>query len=151
MTVAGEPEFRRAVTQLGPEAIQATKDVLLEAADEAVTRIRPHVPVDPENGGQLKASLRRTRPRFSKRSRRVTASVVAGGAKLDDDPARANVYPWAQEKGEAIIHGKARRFTHTVGQSPYMAVEVFKIGAAIPEKLMAALNKRAQKLGWSLR
>ena len=61
------------------------------------------------------------------------------------------MYPWAQEKGEAVIHGQARRFTHTVGESPFMAVEVFKTAGTLPSKLRRKFNEKARKLGWSVR
>ena len=140
LTVTGDKELMRSLDQLGPKAVDVGKAVLLQAVDELVPRIKAVTPVDPDGGGQLRESIRRTKPRYQKRNGRITASVVAGGAKTQE-PGKKNIYANVQEVGQAFIHGKMVHFSHSVGQSPYMAQEVFRVAALVPGRLKAKLDK----------
>lgn len=140
LTVSGDKELMRHIRQLGPKATAAGKDVLKAAVKELVPKIKAKTPVDPKSGGELRDSIRAGRVRHSKKTGRITASVIAGGPKTQE-PGKKNVYATVQEVGQAILHGKMVKFSHSVGQSPYMAQEVFKVAAMVPGRLKARLDR----------
>jgi len=140
LTVTGDKELMRHIRQLGPKAAEAGKDVLKAAVKEMVPKIKAQTPVSPKSGGELRQSIRAGQVRHSKKTGRITASVIAGGPKTEE-PGKKNVYATVQEVGQAVIHGKMVHFSHSVGQSPYMAQEVFKVSAKIPGRLKAKLDR----------
>jgi len=140
LTVTGDKELMRHIRQLGPKAAEAGKDVLKAAVKEMVPKIKARTPVSPTDGGELRESIRAGQVRHSKKTGRITASVIAGGAKTEE-PGKKNVYAGVQEVGQAAIHGKMVHFTHSVGQSPYMAQEVFRVAALITGRLKAKLDR----------
>ena len=140
VNVDGEKELLKYLARLGPDAATVGKDVLGKVVTELVPRIKAITPVQPVQGGELQQSVRKS-VRINKRTGRVAASVIAGG-RLTAEPGKQNVYPAAQEKGEARIHGRVVRFTHTVGQSPFMEHEVFRAAAKVPARLRAAADRK---------
>ncbi len=140
MKVDGEKELLKYLARLGPDAAVVGKDVLGKVVADLLPRIKALTPVQPQDGGQLRQSVRKS-VRVNKRTGRVAASVIAGG-RLTAEPGKANVYAGVQEKGEARIHGKLVRFTHSVGQSPFMEQEVFRAATKVPGKLRAAIDRK---------
>ena len=140
VNVDGEKRLLKYLSRLGPDAAVVGKDVLGKVVADLVPRIKAVTPVQPVDGGELRQSVRKS-VRINKRTGRVAASVIAGG-RLTAEPGKKNVYASVQEAGEARIHGQLVRFSHTVGQSPFMEQEVFKAAAKVPDKLRAAITRK---------
>ena len=79
--VTGDRELIRELLALGEAGFDIGKEVLGEATQRIVKAAQPITPVDEIDGGQLRDSIRATKPQKT-RAGRISAGVVAGGAPL---------------------------------------------------------------------
>lgn len=131
--VSGEKEVAESLGRCGKAGTDAAKLVLKEFAERILSRARPLVPVDDEDGGQLRDSGRITRPTATARS--VSAGIVFGGAALEAtmEPRRYNVY--------AIIQHEDMGLRHNNGQAKFLEQPFFAEAPGVPAAIMAALDK----------
>jgi len=113
----------------------ACKRVLSDAGDEAVRRAKPRTPVELEDGGQLRDSVRRGRVTRIK-SGTISCPVIAGGKPVED---------WVREHGHhkynvyAVVQHEDTTLRHSVGQAKFIESAVFEVAPTIPDRLLAAL------------
>jgi hypothetical protein len=149
INVTGDEALKTYLRALGPEAVNSAKFVLKRVADETVPKVKAMTPVQPTDGGELKASVRAGRPTYQKRSGIVTASIVAGGMLVDEKGLGRvpSIYANVQEAGTWLTGRLAGiRIRHTIGSSPFMSQEVMKAAKTIPDRLMANIKARLNML-----
>jgi len=154
INTTGTHELRTLLKALGPEAIKSSKFVLRQVAEETVPKIKAVTPVQPKDGGELKASVRAGRPTFRKRNGEVSVSIIAGGLLVDEKGFGAvpAIYAHVQEAGGWLTGRLAgRRVTHTVGKSPFMAQEALKAAQTIPDRLINRILAVRRLLGLGVR
>jgi len=79
--VTGDRELIRELLALGAAGVEMGKEVLGDATQRIVKAAQPITPVDDIDGGQLRDSIRATKPQKTAAGR-ISAGVVAGGAPL---------------------------------------------------------------------
>jgi hypothetical protein len=136
--VTGSDEVRRSLARLGKAGQEAARKVLGAEVQAMLPEIRRDTPVDPEDGGQLRDSVRATKPTIT-RTGRVSAGVVAGGAPLRKylGTRKANVY--------AVVQHEDMTAKHTTGGPKFVERTFMRRAPRIPAKLMDALDWEAQK------
>lgn len=134
MTATGVNELMRDLAALAPKARQAGAAALDRVADRVVARARPRIPVDDEDGGQLRDSLRRTKVSVSSASGFCSVAVVVGGAPLEPflGARKANVY--------AVIQHFDTSKRHDDGEALFLEKSVIEEQASIPDELEDALD-----------
>lgn len=91
--------------RVSPQAQEAGIRILNESGARAFAASQADVPVDKEDGGQLKASGRFYKARVSKRSGRVTATISYGGARLAKlAPGDSPIYAIVQHEDLTLKH-----------------------------------------------
>lgn len=132
--VSGEQEILDRLQRLGQSGIDIGLRVLGEGAKEILAASQPLVPVDPEDGGDLKASGRTTKPTRT-RAGRISAGVVYGGAPLRKTLGRrkANVY--------AVVQHEDTTLKHTTGQAKFLEIPANKIAPKMPDRLQSEMDK----------
>lgn len=113
ITLRGFNELYRALNVVDENAQEAGREVLNAAVERVFQKSQALVPVAPEDGGQLKASARKSKARISRRSGSVTASVQYGGSRLlkiapNDNP----IY--------AIVQHEDLTLKHSRGEAKYL-------------------------------
>jgi hypothetical protein len=140
LTITGVDEIARAIEEGGKAAVDKVKAALALKGDEVLSLARPLVPVEPGDGGQLQASLRRTRPSYYASKGLLTCSVVAGGAEvlpfLSETHHRYNIYAVLQE----FDIGKGAPFRHTSGQAHFLTRPLEQVADSVPDALLDAVN-----------
>lgn len=121
---------------LGRGGSEAAKRVLLRKADKIVAMAEPLTPVDPEDGGELRASVRRTRGTI-RRDGTVIVTVLAGGAALKADNGKPSIYPVIQHE-DLTLH-------HTTGGPKFIERPVYQVAPEIPDELHAELAAVAER------
>lgn len=98
-------QFRRQARADQEGARKAARRYLTRWGRDVVKKARPDTPVDDEDGGELRASVRSSA--WMHRSGSGGVSVLAGGKKLAEmigDPDRAAAYPWIQHEDVTLKH-----------------------------------------------
>lgn len=119
--------------RLGQTGADIGLRVLGDAAKEIVAAAKPLAPVDPEDGGQLRDSIRVTKPTRT-RAGRISAGVVAGGAPLRKvlGKRKANVY--------AVVQHEDLTLKHTTGRAKFLEIPTNHIAPKVPDRLQAAMD-----------
>lgn len=131
LDVAGGISLGEEMARFGAAVPRAAKKVLTEKAAEIVSRARPLAPVDDVDGGQLRDSIRATRPTQTKDGS-VVIAVVAGGAPLQNLPS---------ESGKPLpgLYAVVQHETHP-SKSKFLEAPTFQTAPSIPEAYRAAID-----------
>ncbi len=131
---SGIEQVKASIRALGPIGQQIAKRVIEEETLAMLVPIKADTPVEPEDGGQLRASVRISRPTVTKAGR-VSGGVVAGGSPLNKvlGKRKANVY--------AVVQHEDTTLKHNVGGSHFVAKTFLKRAMQFPQKLLAALDR----------
>jgi hypothetical protein len=121
--------------RLGPAGQAAAKAVLGAVTAALVPKVQAVTPVDPEDGGQLRASVRATRPTLTSRGV-VSAGIQAGGAPLKGVPG-GDIYAVVQHE-DVTLH-------HTQGGPKYVERPFFAAMPTVPDLLREALDREVAK------
>lgn len=121
--------------KLGRSGSEAAKVAMLRVADKMVDRAKALCPVDPEDGGELRASIRRTRGTISKKNGNVVVTVLVGGTPLKAalGARKYNIY--------AVLQHEDLTLRHSVGQAKFLEQPVFQYAPAIPGEILGELDK----------
>lgn len=119
---------------LGKRGEEIGLRVLGDGAKEILSASRPLVPVEPEDGGQLRDSGRTTKPTRTSAGR-ISAGVVYGGAPLKRflGHRKANVY--------AVVQHEDLTLKHTHGQAKFLEIPANRIAVKIPDRVMAEIER----------
>lgn len=135
----GLEEIQRALAEGGLRTAEKIKAVLSAKADQVISLAGPLVPVDPKNGGQLAATLRKTRPVYLKTGV-VSQGIVVGGKPLESFVAatghHANIYAVLQEYDV----GEHAPYHHSRGEAHFIERPVQAVAPSIPDELLAAIS-----------
>ena len=134
--VTGDRELIRELLKLGDAGIEMGKEVLGDATQRIVKMAQPITPVDAIDGGDLRDSIRATKPQKTAAGR-ISAGVVAGGPSL----ARLVSERGHKQPGSyAIIVHEDVTMRHPNGgrakfiEEPYL-IEAPKVPGALLERL----------------
>jgi hypothetical protein len=132
---AGVRDLIDSLRKYGENVDGLCKQVLKDAADEGVRIAKPLTPVEPEDGGQLRDSIRSGRAiRIS--SGTISCAIIAGGKPLEDF-VRAhghhgyNVY--------AVVQHEDSTLKHAVGGPKFIERAAYQVAPTIPNRLLAVL------------
>jgi hypothetical protein len=125
--VSGDRELKDGLRRLGAAGPVVAKRVLGRVTQRIVPMAQAICPVDPDDGGQLRDSIRVTRPTFAG-SGRVSAGVIAGGTA---------------EVGYAEMQHEDPTLKHTVGQFKFVEVPFLREAPKVPGELLEEIDKEA--------
>ena len=123
LNVTGDRELSAQLARMGPAGVTVAKRVLGRLAQRAAEAARPRTPVDQVDGGQLRASVRATRP--TRGPAGVSAGVAAGGGDTDS---------------YAVLQHEDLTFKHDDGQAKFIEVSVFEVAPLVPGEVQAELD-----------
>lgn len=132
--VSGQDEILNSLQRLGLAGQDIGLRVLGDAAKEIAAAAKPLAPVDPEDGGQLRDSIRTTKPTRT-RAGRISAGVVAGGAPLNKvmGKRKANVY--------AVVQHEDLTLHHATGGAKFLERPFNAIAPKVPDRLQAEIDR----------
>ena len=129
--------------RMGKIGEEAAKRALGRICTRVVPKAKAITPVEPEDGGSLRDSIRVTKPTRTSAGR-ISAGVVAGGAPLRR---------LASERGRAlpgqygsIVH-EDLTLKHTNGQAKFLEIPFFQEAPKAPEELRAELDALTAREG----
>jgi len=135
--VTGDRELIRDLLRLGDKGLDMAKDILGEATRTIANRAKSLSPVDPIDGGQLRDSIRATKPTRT-RAGRISAGVLAGGASL----ARLVSERGHKEPGSyALIVHEDPTLKHSQGQFKFIEQPFLEVAPKVPDMVLDALDK----------
>lgn len=124
--------------RMGLAGQTAARTVFGKFTARVVAKAKPLTPVDPEDGGALRDSVRATKPTAT-RTGLVSAGVVAGGAPLAQHLAaghhKANVYAVVQHE-DATLH-------HTTGGPKFVERPFLQEIERVPDELLTEMDRVA--------
>lgn len=123
------------LAKLGRAGSEAAKVAMVRVADKVVTRAKALCPVDPEDGGQLRGSIRRTRGTISKKNGNVIVTMLVGGAPLKAvlEGRKYNIY--------AVLQHEDLTLKHSVGQAKFLEQPFFQFAPEAPSEIFGELDK----------
>lgn len=132
--VSGQDEILRDLERMGRQGADIGLRVLGETAKEIAAAGKQLAPVDPEDGGQLRDSIRTTKPTRT-RAGRISAGVVAGGAPLKRvlGKRKANVY--------AVVQHEDLTLKHHTGRAKFLEIPTNHIAPKVPDRLHAEMDR----------
>ena len=135
--MTGDKDVMRELMALGAAGEETAKAVLGAAAGRIAARAKLLCPVDEIDGGQLRDSIRATKPTRTKAGR-ISAGVVAGGPKL----ARLVSEKGHKEPGSyaAIVHEEMTLRHPGGGQAKFIEQPWLEEAPKIPDAMRAALD-----------
>lgn len=136
--VTGDREIIRDLLALGKAGVEIGKSVLDETNDRIVNSAQAIAPVDDIDGGDLRDSIRKTKP-VQTSAGRISAGVVAGGAPLEKlvserGHKEPGSYAMVQHEDTSLRHPNGGRAKFV--EEPWL-VEAPKV----PDILMARIDK----------
>lgn len=129
--VSGDRQIMERLRRFGVEGVNAGKRVLNAAVEKAVPMAKAQSPVDdndPEPGGELRDSIRKTSARATAGGR-ISAGVVAGPV----DARGGNIYPIVQHNDPTLKHDEGGPF--------FVERPVMQVAQGIPDALTAELDR----------
>lgn len=140
LKLVGFGDMYKKLKDISPEASEAGVRVINKALDFTYTKSQALVPVDVEDGGQLKASGKKSKARVSKRSGNVTGSVQYGGPKLAKlAPKDSPLY--------AIVQHENTKIKHDIGEAKFLEKPALLAKAKMFKDLGTEISKAIDKLG----
>lgn len=132
--VSGDEEMLSDLERMGQKGVEIGLRVLEEGTKEILTKSRPLVPVDDEDGGDLRDSGRVTKPTRTSAGR-LSAGVVYGGDPLKRTlgKRKANVY--------AVVQHEDLTLRHTTGGAKFLERPGNDVAPKIPERLQEAIDR----------
>jgi hypothetical protein len=138
LDVTGDRELIRDLLKLGEDGIAIGKEVLGDTTKRIAVKAKALCPVDPIDGGELRDSIRVTKP-VKTRAGLISAGVVAGGAALS----RLVSERGHKEPGSyAVIVHEDLTLHHTVGRAKFIEEPALQEAPTVPGAILAALDKR---------
>lgn len=136
--VSGQQEILDDLQRMGEAGVRIGLKVLGDAAKEIVPKAQAITPVDDVDGGQLRDSIRVTKPNRTKAGR-ISAGVVAGGAPLKKvmEGRKANYYAVKQHEDLTL--------RHRTGGPKFLERAGNDVSPKIPGRLQAAMD--AERFG----
>jgi len=136
--IEGEKEVLRSLSELGKAGQDAAKRAFGRVTARVVQKAKPLTPVEPEDGGQLRDSVRAAKPTRT-RSGLISAAVVAGGAPLKRvmEGRKANVY--------AVIQHEDLTLKHTTGQGKFLEIPFLREAPSAHQELERELDVEAKR------
>jgi len=138
--IDGDRELMNALQRMGKAGLPAAKKVLKAFTDRVVPQAKAITPVEPEDGGALRDSVRATRPTLTSRGV-LSVGVLAGGAPLAGKVAAThhhyNVY--------AVVQHEDLTLRHTDGESKFIEKPFVREAARVPGELLEALDDEVKK------
>jgi hypothetical protein len=130
--VAGDRDVTDSLRRLGAAGPVVAKRVLARFTERVVPQARAICPVDqpPDVGGEMRDSIRATRPTLTGAGR-VSAGVVAGAT------GRSNPDSYVEQQHEDLT------LQHTVGQGKFVEIPFLREAPKVPEELLAEIDKEA--------
>lgn len=131
--VAGDREVSRSLQRLGGAAVPVAKRVLGAFTKRVVPMAKAICPVDDVDGGQMRDTIRETRPTVTAGSR-VSAGVLAGGKRI------GGVFvDYAEQQHEDLT------LKHRVGQGKFVEIPFFREVVKVPEEMLAEIDREAAR------
>lgn len=134
--VSGANEMLSDLKRMGVAGQVAAKTVFGKFTARVLAKARPLTPVDPIDGGTLRASGRTTKPTAT-RTGLVSAGVVFGGAPLAQHLAathhKANVY--------AVVQHEDLTAKHAEGGPKFLERPFLQEVTAVPDELMNEIDR----------
>lgn len=127
------------ILKLSPAVQKVAAGKMNKVLDTLFSKSQAMVPVDPEDGGQLKSSGRKNKARINKRGS-VTGSVQYGGARLkrlapDDNP----LYAIAMHEDTGV--------RHITGSAKYLEKPTLLVKQSFMADMGRAIMEAANRLG----
>jgi hypothetical protein len=136
--VSGAQELSDALHALGKRGIEIGKEVLDETTPIIATKAKALCPVDDIDGGELRDSIRTTKAR-STAAGRISAGIVAGGAKVEQA---------ASEKGHKepglyalVVHEDASLRHPNGGQYKFIEQPALEEAPNVPKRIESKLAR----------
>lgn len=134
--VEGVEEVMASLGRIGKAGDEAAKRAFGRICQRVVPKAKALAPVDDEAGGDLRDSIRTTKPTKTSAGR-ISAGVVAGGAPLRR---------LASERGHALpgtygsIQHEDLTLKHKTGQAKFVEIPFMQEVVKAPEELTAELD-----------
>ena len=132
--------LRALLKRLGPVGEKAAKDAMLGVTKRIVEMAKPLTPVQPEDGGELRNSVRAAKPVKTRNG--ISAAVVAGGAPLAAsvraEGHKANVY--------AVVQHEDLTLQHSVGGPKFLERPFLSQAPSVVGAVQDALDKEVNRL-----
>lgn len=121
--------------KLGRAGSEAAKSAMVRVSDKVVARAKTLCPVEPEDGGDLRDSIRRTRGTISKKNGNVVVTILVGGAPLKKalGARKYNIY--------AVLQHEDLTLHHSVGQAKFLEQPFFQYAPDAPGEILSELDK----------
>lgn len=136
--VSGGQELLDDLQRMGARGVTVGLDVLSKKADEIVSRAKTLVPVDDVEGGDLRDSIRKSKPNRT-RAGRLSVGIVAGGTQLRR---------LASERGRkdpgayGVIQHEDLTLQHPGGgQAKFVEQPYLEVVPSIPDALREAIDR----------
>lgn len=135
--VSGGEELLRDLQRMGKRGAEIGIEVLEGKAKQIAARAKALVPVDDEDGGDLRDTIRTTKPQKT-RAGRISVGIVAGGAQL----ARLASERGRKDPGAyAVVQHEDLTLRHNNGRAKFIEIPVLEVAPSIPEALRAAITR----------
>lgn len=135
VTVEGDKELIADLKSMGDAGTKLGKSVIQKITLRTAGAAKMLSPMDDVDGGQLRNSIRISKPSASRRGV-ITGAVVAGGKPLEAvmGKRKANLY--------AVIQHDDMTLQHDDGQAKFVEVPAMQEFPKLPEELRDALDGR---------
>lgn len=134
--VSGADEAIADLKRMGLAGQKAALKVFGAFTARVVAKAKPLTPVEPEDGGWLRDSVRAAKPTVT-RTGLVSATVVAGGAPLKAHLAKGH----HSENVYAVVQHEDLSATHTVGGPKFIERPFLQELQKVPDDLMAEMDR----------
>lgn len=141
--IEGQEQAIASIKRLGPQGDEAGKRAFGRVCAKVVPQAKAIAPVEDEDGGALRDSIRQTKPTKT-RAGRISAGVVAGGAPLRR---------LASERGRALpgsygsIQHEDLTLKHSSGEPKFLEKAFFRNVDQAPALLLEEMDAITQREG----
>lgn len=138
--VTGDKELIHDLRHLGDAGVEACKEVLADATARIAARAKTICPVDDYDGGDLRDSIRTTKPQHTT-AQRVSAAVIAGGeplAKLASEKSHREPGSYA-----VVVHEDMTMRHPNGGQAKFIEQPYLEEAPKVPDALKEKLDRVA--------
>jgi hypothetical protein len=131
--VTGDRELTESLRRLGAAGVPMAKRVLAKAVERVVPQAKAICPVDDVDGGEMRDSIRVTRPTVTGAGR-VSAGVVVGAT---GNPA-PDLYVERQHEDPSLRHRGNQQFK-------FLEIPFLKEAPKVPGEMLAEIDKEANR------